>query len=240
MSNQRSGWQQPQYGGYPPQYGGYPPPPPRKSRTGLIVVLSVVGVLVLVAGGLAVIGFVVERQDGKSNPAAPVATEWNPPATSATPSAASPSGVKVQTVLAAVQAAGFKCKDNGFEWECAKPLNYVTVSYDYTDRTLVSDFQVQTFSGRGPNGMPQGPKKVVASANLYLKLGIPLMFPDPNQRAQVTAWFAQNLGKCPGRHPVPVAGYYLSCEEPTAITVTDKVPMTSWDNVARIERRRLR
>lgn len=202
-----------------------------------MVVLVVVGFLVLAAGALVVIGAVVGSQDDESGPAAPVATAWTPPATAARPVV---SGVQVQTVLTAVKAAGFTCKDNGFDFECSKPLNYVTITYDHQDHTIVSDYEVQTFSGRGPNGMPQGPAKVVASADVYLKLGIPLLFPDPVERQQVTAWFAKNLGRCPERGSVPVAGYYLSCESPSAITVTEKTPMTSWDNVARIEHRRLR
>jgi hypothetical protein len=253
VSNQQPGWQQPQYGGgHPPQYGGYPPPqyggypppyggypPPRKSRTGLVVVLSVVGGLVLFACALVVIAHVTAQDEPVGSPAAPVATGWSPPA-SAKPSVPGVSGVKVQTVLTAVKAAGFTCKDNGFEWECTKPLNYITVTYDHRDATIVADYEVQTFSGRGPNGMPGGPRKVVVSAKQYLTLGIPLLFADPTARAQVTAWFAHNLGTCPVRGSVPVAGYYLSCDPPSAITVTEKIPMTSWDNVARIEHTRLR
>jgi hypothetical protein len=235
VSNQQPGWQQAQYGGNPPHYGGYQPP--RKSRTGLVVVLSVVGGLVLFACALVVIARVTAQDEPTGGPAAPVATEWSPPA-SARPSV--PSGVKVQTVLTAVKGAGFTCKDNGFEWECTKPLNYITVTYDHRDATIVADYEVQTFSGRGPNGMPGGPRKVVVSAKQYLTLGIPLLFADPTARAQVTAWFAQNLGTCPVRGSVPVTGYYLSCEPPSAITVTEKIPMTSWDTVARIEHTRLR
>ncbi|MGW1431216.1 FxLYD domain-containing protein [Streptomyces sp. NPDC002431] len=69
-------WQQP--GQYPPQQGpgwGGPVPPPKKSRTGLIVTLSVIGGLVVLGGcgalvvGLASVGTTTESSaEGTSTP----------------------------------------------------------------------------------------------------------------------------------------------------------------------------
>jgi hypothetical protein len=52
-----TGYQAPQYGGFPGgQYGGYGPPPPPKKNTGVIV--AVVAIVVLLLGGLGITGFV--------------------------------------------------------------------------------------------------------------------------------------------------------------------------------------
>ncbi|GLW28687.1 hypothetical protein [Actinoplanes regularis] len=72
----------PGYSGYPqPAYGapGFPPPaPPKKSRTLLIVLLSVAIALVLCVGGLAVVGLLAKKNDDDKKAAAAKITVVEP------------------------------------------------------------------------------------------------------------------------------------------------------------------
>lgn len=210
---------QPQYG---PQYGGYPPPPRRSSKAGVIV-LSIVGALVLVAGGLfAVISFTGGSDDSagdSTRPAAPQPSNDAPtlptdsPTTGTSPDAppSSPAvppartvcngcfpGITVSGLVGTLKSKGYVCtEDRVLGIECTKGKLEVGIDRDYTQKNFVESVDVGGRAG-GAGEFPQGPGLAFATLKAGLPGVLPLVIKDAAVRQQITSFTAQHAGQADG------------------------------------------
>jgi hypothetical protein len=217
---------QPQYGQphYGPQYGGYPPPPPpRRSSKAGVIVLSVVGALVLVAGGIfAVTSFTGGSDDSagdSAQPAVPQPSNDGPtlptdsPTTGTSPDAppTSPAGPPARTVcngcfpgitvsglVGTLKSKGYVCtEDRVLGIECTKGKLEVGIDRDYTQKNFVESVDVGGRAG-GAGEFPQGPGLAFATLKAGLPGVLPLVIKDPAVRQQITGFTAQHAGQADG------------------------------------------
>lgn len=250
--------EQPSYGSRPGD-SGLPPParPPQRRRTGLIV-LGVIGAVVLaVCIGLAVVHGVrsiqpsaapspgrVHPTDGQTTngaartspteSASPTESD-SPPVPPSMPTVARPEclqcfpGLKVDALVAKINARGWKCAPDGpGAFECTKPNDQDTISVHNAvarDKTLVGDVTLHAFSG-GRGEYPQGKAQAVAKARAGLPFVLAAAFTDTTVRAQLSSWVQSVLPACGAS--TTVDGYGARCDGPSAITIGGKKPITSW------------
>jgi hypothetical protein len=246
---QQQGWgPQPPAGQYPPpsqyqqpgqyQQSQYAPPGgqgPRK-RTGLIV-LSVFGAVVVIAGLLFGISKVVGSDDKPAAvPMVSYTPSARPTATSTTPKSRCiycfPT-MTAENAAAQLKHQGLACAIDGGRNKCSKDIGPATIAVSVNESPGDPKF-VGTLSTMGSSGGPgaylQGRGEALKILNDYLPGVFTIAMPgEAALQQQGLAWAKKNMPSCDSGKKVKIGQYGVSCLPMNQIGVGGKAgTVTTW------------